>query len=71
MSSRDDLPGSDASAKTLTRSGSGILTPVSDNYPNLSDGTSPGSKKRKRDGNSMEDLLKDRFVVKVSTCISH
>ncbi|TVY87236.1 hypothetical protein LAWI1_G007601 [Lachnellula willkommii] len=64
MSSRDDLPGSDASAKTLTRSGSGIVTPVSDNYPNLSHGTSPGSKKRKRDGDSMEDLLKDRFVVK-------
>ncbi|TVY37433.1 hypothetical protein LOCC1_G007360 [Lachnellula occidentalis] len=64
MSSRDELPGSDASAKTLTRSGSGILTPVSDNYPTLSDSTFLGSKKRKRDGNSMEDLLEDRFVVK-------
>jgi DNA replication regulator SLD3 len=69
MSSQDELPGSDASAKTLTRSG--ILTPASDNSPNLSDGSSSGARKRKRDGNTMEDFLKDSFVVKVSTSITY
>jgi hypothetical protein len=43
-----------------------ILTPAaSDNTLNLSDGIGFSSKKRKRDGSTMEDLLKDKFVVKV------
>lgn len=65
MSSQGAFPGSDASSKTLTRSG--IRTPASDNPSNLSDGASSGAKKRKRDGNTMEDLLKDTFIVKVSS----
>ena len=46
-----------------------ILTPVSDNSLNGSDGLTFGGKKRKRDGNTMEDLLKDSFVVKVSNIL--
>jgi DNA replication regulator SLD3 len=69
MFGQDEVPGSDASARTLTRSG--ILTPASDNSLNLSDGVSSGSKKRKRDGNTMEDLLRDSFAVKVSTLKIH
>lgn len=45
---------------------SGVLTPKSDNSLNLSDDAGFGGKKRKRDGNTMEDLLKDKFVVRVS-----
>lgn len=51
---------SDASIKSQTRSG--ILTPASDN--SLNDGF--GGKKRKRDGNTMDDLLKDTFIARVS-----
>lgn len=69
MLGKDEVPGSDASAKTLTRSG--VLTPASDNSLNLSDGVSSRSKKRKRDGNTMEDLLKESFAVKVSTLKIH
>ena len=65
MSSQDGLQVSDASAKFSTRSR--ILTPVSDISTDLSDGLSAGSKKRKRDGNTMDDLLKERFAVKVIT----
>ncbi|KUJ20411.1 uncharacterized protein LY89DRAFT_442789 [Mollisia scopiformis] len=43
---------------------SGILTPASDNSLNSSDGFGSSSKKRKRDGSTMDDLLKDKFVVK-------
>ncbi|KAH6719315.1 DNA replication regulator SLD3-domain-containing protein [Leptodontidium sp. MPI-SDFR-AT-0119] len=43
---------------------SGILTPASDTSLNLSDGAGIGGKKRKRDGNTMEDLLRDKFVVR-------
>jgi len=63
MSGQEEHHVSDASAKTQTRSG--ILTPASDNPANFSDGAGLGAKKRKRDGNTMEDLLKDTFVVKV------
>ncbi len=64
MSGQEEHHVSDASAKTQTRSG--ILTPASNSSLNLSDGASSGGKKRKRDGNSMEDLLKDAFVIRVS-----
>ena len=64
MLSQDEIPVSNASAQT--RQTGGILTPLSDNSLNLSDGGLHGGKKRKRDGNTMEDLLKDPFVVKVS-----
>lgn len=64
MLSQDVLPPSDASAKYQARSG--ILTPpIADNY--LNDGSGLGSKKRKREENTMEDLLKDCFVVRVSS----
>jgi DNA replication regulator SLD3 len=63
MSSQYELPVSDASAKAPARSG--ILTPASDNSLNLSDGASCASKKRKRDGSTMENLLEESFVVKV------
>jgi hypothetical protein len=55
---------SDASVKTQTRYD--VPTPTSES----SDGACLGGKKRKRDGNTMEDLLKDSFTVKVSTCIA-
>lgn len=64
MLSQDVVSFSDASAKDHTRPG--ILTPPSDNSLNLLDGSGTGGKKRKRDGNTMEDLLKDSFVVRVS-----
>ena len=64
MSGQEEHHGSDASNKTQTRSG--IITPASDNFLNASDGANSGLKKRKRDGNTMEDLLKDAFVVRVS-----
>jgi len=63
MFSQDENQVSDASN---TRR---ILTPVSDNFLNGSDGSTFGGKKRKRDGNTMEDLLKDSFVVKVSNIL--
>jgi len=63
MSSQYNGPVSDASVETRLKSG--ILTPASQNSLNLSDELA-GGKKRKRDGNTMEDLLKDPFVVKVS-----
>ncbi|RDW88863.1 hypothetical protein BP6252_00895 [Coleophoma cylindrospora] len=58
MFSHDEYHVSDASSKTRQRT---ILTPTSDNSL---DGLSAGAKKRKRDGSSMEDLLKDSFVVR-------
>jgi len=64
MSRQEQHHASDASTKNQTRSA--ILTPASDNFINPSDGAISGLKKRKRDGNTMEDLLKDNFVVKVS-----
>jgi DNA replication regulator SLD3 len=64
MSGQEEHHGSDASNKTQTRSG--IITPASDNFLNASDGANSGLKKRKRDGNTMEDLLKDAFIVRVS-----
>jgi DNA replication regulator SLD3 len=64
MSGREEHHASDASTKTQTRSA--ILTPASDHFANPSDGASSGLKKRKRDGNTMEDLLKDNFIVRVS-----
>lgn len=48
---------------------SGILTPASDTSLNASDGIESGLKKRKRDGSTMDDLLKDKFTVKVSVLI--
>lgn len=68
MSGQEEHHASDASTKTQTRSH--ILTPASDNFAIPSDGTSSGLRKRKRDGNTIEDLLKDTFVVRVSVAIS-
>ena len=59
MPSQDGNPLSDASS---TRP---ILTPPAEPSQTSSDGAPSGSRKRKRDGNTMEDLLKDHFVVKV------
>jgi DNA replication regulator SLD3 len=42
------------------------LTPLSDLSHDLSDGGGLGGKKRKRDGNTMEDLLKDSFTIRVA-----
>ncbi|KAH8662996.1 DNA replication regulator SLD3-domain-containing protein [Tricladium varicosporioides] len=61
MLHQDEVLFSDASAK-FTRSD--ILTPASDKSPNLTDGATSGSRKRKRDGNTAEDLLRDSFTVK-------
>jgi hypothetical protein len=63
MFSQDENPVSDAS--TTRR----ILTPISETSLNGSDGLGSGGKKRKRDGNTMEDLLKASFVVKVSIAL--
>jgi len=61
MFSPNAFPNSDASH---TRQ---ILTPLSERSPSPSEygGLESGEKKRKRDGHSMEDLLKDSFSVKV------
>ncbi|RDL41924.1 Uncharacterized protein BP5553_01903 [Venustampulla echinocandica] len=68
---QDEPPVSDASTAAQTRPG--VLTPTPDSSANvLSDGTSSisGARKRKREsngssnGSTMEDLLKDSFVVK-------
>jgi DNA replication regulator SLD3 len=67
MFGQEEHHASDASTKTQTRSR--ILTSASDNFVNQSDSTSLGFKKRKRDGNTMEDLLKDVLVVRVSKAI--
>ncbi|KAH7383603.1 DNA replication regulator SLD3-domain-containing protein [Cadophora sp. MPI-SDFR-AT-0126] len=52
----------EANVASATRSC--ILTATSDNSLILSDGAGSGERKRKRDGNSMEDLLRDKFVVR-------
>ncbi|ESZ92222.1 hypothetical protein SBOR_7387 [Sclerotinia borealis F-4128] len=62
MSSQDASPFSDASIRQARRQ-SGVLTPSSQSICQDDIG-SLGGKKRKRDGNSLEDLLKDTFVVK-------
>jgi hypothetical protein len=67
MLSQDDNPASDASIQT--RQTGGILTPLSDNSLNSTDGRLHGVRKRKRDGNTMEDLLEEPFVVRVSNAI--
>ncbi|EKD15846.1 uncharacterized protein L3040_003297 [Drepanopeziza brunnea f. sp. 'multigermtubi'] len=59
MSSQTEHHAGDASQ---TRSG--ILTPTSENTKSLSDGVASGGKKRKREGSSIEDLLRDKFVVR-------
>lgn len=59
MSSQDGNSLSDASS---TRP---ILTPPAETSHMPRDGDPSGSRKRKRDGNTMEDLLRDPFVVKV------
>lgn len=61
MSSQGQHHVSDASFRN-SQTRSGILTPDSEQ---LSDGAGFGRRKRKRDGNSMEDLLRDKFIVKV------
>ncbi len=48
-----------------TRPTSGILSPASESALNLDQPSTRTSKKRKRDANTMEDLLDDAFVVKV------
>ncbi|APA14620.1 hypothetical protein sscle_13g093900 [Sclerotinia sclerotiorum 1980 UF-70] len=62
MSSQDAFPFSDASIHQARRQ-SAVLTPSSQSI-GQDDRGSLGSKKRKRDGNSLEDLLKDTFIVK-------
>ena len=64
MLSQEENLASDATSET--RQTGGILTPLSDNSLNSSNGGLHGGRKRKRDGDSMEDLLKDPFVVRVS-----
>src|SRR3954466_9535408 len=61
MSSQDTSPLSDASIHHA-RQHSGILTPSSQSVE-LNDELR--GKKRKRDANSLEDLLTDKFVIKV------
>ena len=65
MSSQDENPLSDASS---TRP---ILTPPAETSHTSSDGAASGLRKRKRDGNTMEDILKDPFAVKVGGLIPY
>ena len=65
MSSQDDQLFPNASSQT--RQMTEVLNPQSDN--SLNGGLDSGGKKRKRDGNTMEDLLKDSFVVRVSNVL--
>ncbi|PBP25431.1 hypothetical protein BUE80_DR003842 [Diplocarpon rosae] len=51
-----------------SHSRSGLLTPASENSLNLSDGAVLAAKKREGDGSSMEDLLRDKFIVKPYPC---
>ncbi len=67
MPSQDEHPASDAHVQT--RRTGGVLTPLSDNSINSLHAELHGGKKRKRDGNTMEDLLKDPFVVRVSNAV--
>lgn len=69
MSSQDASPFSDASIRQARRP-SGVLTPSSQSFCQDDIG-SLGGKKRKRDGNSLEDLLKDTFVVKVGNIFEY
>jgi DNA replication regulator SLD3 len=43
----------------------GILTPASDTTFDIEPSSGTGTRKRKRDGNTIADLLDDAFVVKV------
>jgi len=64
MLGQDEYPELFSHASSQTRQMSGALTPSSDSSLRLNDGIS--GKKRKRDGSTLEDLLEDNFVVKVS-----
>jgi len=68
MLSQHEISASDTSAQT--RHTRGVLTPLSDNYLNSNDGDLHGGKKRKRDASTIEDLLKDTFIVRVSRVAS-
>lgn len=67
MPGQNELRFSDASVKEPTRTKPVTDTATtSDSAINLSDGIGAESRKRKRDGSTVEDLLKDSFVVRVS-----
>lgn len=67
MSGQDELRLSDASIEEQTRTKFiADTSTTSDTAINLSDGIGADSRKRKRAGSTMEDLLKDSFVVRVS-----
>lgn len=63
MGKQDDGPISDALCGSRQRSG--ILTPASESSLNNEDGLSTTARKRKRVGDTMEELLNDVFVIKV------
>ena len=67
MISQDENLAFSASAKT--RKTGAILTSLLDATGNSIDGELHNGKKRKRNGNTMEDLLEDPFVVRVSIAI--
>lgn len=66
MSSQNDWPISDASIQTRQKSVAISTAKLSDNPFILTDGAGLGGRKRKRDGDTLEDLLKTSFVVRVS-----
>jgi DNA replication regulator SLD3 len=59
------MPSQDGNQLSNASSTRRILTPPAEASQTSSDGALSGSRKRKRDGNTMEDLLKDPFAVKV------
>jgi DNA replication regulator SLD3 len=59
------MPSQDGNLLSDASSTRPILTPPAEASQTSGDGAPSGSRKRKRDGNTMEDLLKDPFVVKV------
>lgn len=62
------MPPASLDALVETRRQSGFLTPTSDCSLNADNAAVSETKKRKREGDAtMEDLLKESFVVKVCT----
>ena len=66
MLNQDERLFSHASS-SQTRQMPSVLTPASDS--SLVEAVEFRGKKRKRDGNTMEDLLRDNFVVTVSKVV--
>jgi hypothetical protein len=69
MLDHDGFMAQDASSQASeARPKSGILTPASESSLNQDD-SQLISRKRKRDGSNLADLLSEKFTVKVASCV--